>query len=343
MDTISTLYQLVQAAGCDYCIYDIGRRVTEISKTEFEQFENTQIPYPYPIQKTARFALVYWPLGQTNNPYIWFMNLPLNEESQVILASRNHFVAIIQEAMGGQITQGSEDKLPDNPYIKAPDAKKLAVVNAKLKQKLKLPPSKYLADCISYLSHQNWDNWQNLAIQGWADLLVRLNDPKVNQLFDDGFFEFPAEMKTELASLIEHEQLSRAAYRRIVRQLQNKDLDKTEQVTLLRCLAGFSDDAEFNQYLTELLSQEQTLDADLLAVISARCFAALGDPLLLSLYLEKIAAYPTDGLFEALFTDLVAIPNIRRCIFALLQNPNALPKTREALSKMVAGKYNAAH
>ncbi len=343
MNNISTLYQLVQAAGCDYCIYDIGRRVTEISKIEFEQFENAQQAYPFPIQKTARFALVYWPLGQTINPYIWFMNLPLNEESQLIEASRNHFVAIIQEAMGGKITEGGEGKLPDNPYIKAPDQKKLAMVNAKLKHKLKLAPSHYMADCISYLSHQTWDNWQSLAVQGWADLLVRLEDPKINQLFDNGFFEFPANMQAELASLIEHQQLNRATNRRIIRQLQNKTLEKTQKLTLLRCVSGCAGEPELNAYLTDLLNNEQALDADTLAVISARCFTSLTDPLLLSLFLETIARHPAEGLFEALFTDLVAIPNLRRSIFALLQNPNALPNTRVSLSKMVAGKYDATH
>lgn len=343
MKNLSTLFELVQTAGCDYCIYDIGRRVVEIPKSEFEHFENAQQAYPYPIQKTARFALVYWPLGQTDNPFIWFMNLPLNEESMLIEASRNHFVAIIQEAMGNKITEQGEQQLPDNPYIKAPDAKKLAMVNAKLKYKLQLPPSSYLADCISYLSHENWEQWQNLAVQGWADLLVRLEDPKIQQLFDHGFFEFPAQMKTELASLIEHQTLSRATNRRIIRQLQNTHVEKQEQLDLMRCLSGWSTENEFNQYLTQVLNTEQSLDADLLAVISARCFEALADPLLLTLYLEQIADHSAQGLFEALFTDLVAIPNLRRCIFALLQNPSALPKTRAALSEMVAGKYNATH
>lgn len=343
MKNISTLFELIQTSGCDYCIYDIGRRVADIPKAEFERFENAQQAYPFPIQKTARFALVYWPLGQTDNPFIWFMNLPLNEESMLIEASRNHFVAIIQEAMGNKITEQGDQQLPDNPYIKAPDAKKLAMVNAKLKYKLQLPPSNYLADCVSYLSHENWSQWQNLAVQGWADLLVRLDDPKIKQLFDNGFFEFPVQMKEELASLIEHQTLSRATNRRIIRQLQNKTLDKSEELSLLRCLSGWSADPEFNQYLTQVLNTDSSLDADLLAVISARCFEALADPLLLTLYLEQIATQSAQGLFEALFTDLVAIPSLRRCIFALLQNPAALPKTRVALSEMVAGKYNATH
>ncbi|KMT65296.1 DUF3549 family protein [Catenovulum maritimum] len=346
MQQISTLFQLVQSAGCDYCVFDFGRRISEISKTEFEQFENGTIPYPFPIQKTAKFALVYWPIGGVKNPYIWFMNLPLDEESNIVAASRNHFAAIIEEALGDQISSGSEQQaLPDNPYIKAPDQKKLAIINAKLKHKLGLPAASSLAQVEAMFSSANFDDWQSLQMQGLADFIAKLDDTKYQSYFDKCFFEIPEDLLTELASFIEHQSISRALFNKIVRQLETDFTDSNRNLALVRCIAAHANEQKFKALLTEQFNQKNSAcdSVNLLSILSARCWPALTDPLLLTLFLEHLAQSEKAGLFSALFTDLVALPSLRRLIFILLQDPNSLTQTRAAVQLMVKETYGTTH
>ena len=345
MQNISSLYQLVQFAGCDYCIFDVGRRVVEINKTTFEQFENGQLAYPYPIQSHAKFALVYWPMGQTDNPYIWFLNLPLDEESQIVPGSRNHFVAIIQEALGSDFAQQSDEQqqLPDNPYIKLPEQNKVALVNARIKDKFKREFSSLALSCLDFLQQEDKNNWQNLTVQGWADVLVQLANPKIQNLIQNEFWQLPTELQNQLIPILEHCELPRAFVNISTRQLE-KEQNPAQQLAILRLLAGHCEQANIQNWLTSKIAEEKTAEQmlDLLLILGARCWVALKDPLLLTVYLEKIAELPANN-FEALFRDAIALPSLRRPILALMQNPNALPKTRVAVTNMIKASYGTTH
>ncbi|MER2492949.1 DUF3549 family protein [Catenovulum sediminis] len=346
MSEVSSLFQLIQYAGCDYCVFDTGRRVSEINKETFEQFEKGLIPYPTPIQQSARFALVYWPLANPSNPFIWFLNLPLDEESQVIAGSRNHFVAIIQEAMGQSFAENSNEeqqKLPDNPYIKLPDSNKIAVVNAAVKRKLNQDTSTQMQACLDYLMHEKLENWRTLSVQGWADLLSKLDDPKIQSLFDKHFFDLPDEMLQEITPLIEHHRLSRALNNRLLKTLKSTSEFNVQSIQYLRCISAYSDLPPFIEWLTEQLqSNKENLTDDFYALIAGRCWNALQDPLVLSMYLENIAELK-QASFSALFKDLVSLPAIRRPILAMMQNPNALIKTRKAVTTMIREQYGTTH
>lgn len=70
MDTIHTLSQLLTASDCQYAIYDLGRRINPISQTQFAEIEKGSAPYPYPLQRKANLAIVYW--NEQKQPWIWF-------------------------------------------------------------------------------------------------------------------------------------------------------------------------------------------------------------------------------------------------------------------------------
>ncbi|EWH12327.1 hypothetical protein DS2_01360 [Catenovulum agarivorans DS-2] len=344
MQNISTLYQLVQYAGCDYCVFDVGRRVIDIDKTTFEQFEDGQQAYPYPIQSQAKFALVYWPIGQTDNPYIWFLNLPLDEESQVIPGSRNHFVAIIQEALGNDFAQQTDEQqqLPDNPYIKLPEQTKVAIVNARIKDKFNRSYSELAQACLDYLDQSDKAQWRNLTVQGWADILVQ-KDPKVHKLLQNEFWQLPDELQNQLIPILEHCELPKVLVNKSIRYLENENSEE-KQLAILRVLAGYCDQTSVQTWLTKQVSTDKPAEdiLNLLLIVGARCWVSLKDPLLLSVYLEKIADLPANN-FEALFRDAIALPSLRRPILALMQNPNALPKTRIAVSNMIKASYGTTH
>lgn len=53
MDTIRTLTALLQNSGCQYQIFDLGRRVQAMDNRQFAQVELGQQAYPFPLQRHA--------------------------------------------------------------------------------------------------------------------------------------------------------------------------------------------------------------------------------------------------------------------------------------------------
>ncbi len=358
MTSIQTLYQMLENADCDMLIFDTGRRIQEISIDTFKAFEDCRIAYPSPIQQQARFALIYWTKENKHNPYIWFMELPLDEESQLMPTSRNHFLGIVTEALGMDFATGNneEQQLPDNPYIKAPDEKKRALVNAKIKHHFKLSKSKDYKACLHYFDDIKTGDWKSLSIQGMADFCCHLDDPKNQFRLDSTFDLLDDNLKLELASLLEHCDLNKALTKRLIRQIQTliteiialSDVSLRQQqnqniVTTLRILASAADSDDFRALLTALLDTELGFSPDILSVIAARHWPVLNDDKCLITFLEHLAQHPQHYVFNALFADLIAIPSLRSRIFEHLKQAQSLPKTRLALSNMVKNSHDRTH
>ena len=60
MESIHTLTQLLTNSGCEYKIFDLGRRIQPVDNALFSSVEEGQQPYPYPIQRHAQIAIAYW-------------------------------------------------------------------------------------------------------------------------------------------------------------------------------------------------------------------------------------------------------------------------------------------
>lgn len=342
MNAISTLFELVRAAQCEYSIFDLGRRVQKIDNTEFERFEQNQTPYPYPIQQHAHFALLYWPQQKAENPYIWFLKFPLDEEGLLNLGARNHFVAIVEEALGGQITaEDEQQKLPDNPYVQLPNENKLAVLNAKFRQAAGSTTTPAYLACKDYFAAPGLQNWQSLSKQGMADFAVNLSDPATSKTFESVFFDLDADLLEQIVPLLEHVDISRSLARRICKSLVEAEFsDQNRLLTSLRILAGQAHGEAFSELLQKLLASHQGQSLDVLSILSARCWTAFAQQDNLIFFLEHLAQVPGSVAFESLFVDLVSQPLLRNQIFSLLKSGDQLPHTRNALTRMVAKQQN---
>jgi hypothetical protein len=58
VEPISTITEFLQTGGARLRFFDMGRRVDQLPRDRFLQFEKTEIPYPYPLQQQAWFALL---------------------------------------------------------------------------------------------------------------------------------------------------------------------------------------------------------------------------------------------------------------------------------------------
>ncbi len=352
MNTIDTISQLLQSSNSQYRFYDIGRKIEKISKEQFEKIEQNQIPYPTPSQGHACIAIAFWQ-KQSPQPYLWLLKLPLDERGLLNQGARNHFIAIIVEALGADLTQDAneqqEELLKNNPYLFTPAQYKLAALNSKIKFELKQPPSEYLAPFTSYLSADtSWDNWQTVGVQGITDFAVRINEnaskkEKNSELLSKALPHLPSEVLLPLCSALENEplpvELLTALITLFKAQLtsQKPATEQTVQLQqhLLRSLASSCQHPHVHQLISFLL-QQQTLAAELLITLSGRCWLALENSDNLIAFFEHLIATEEPALFNNIFKDLVAIPTLRPIVFQCMR----APERSDALSKAIGQLFN---
>lgn len=346
MDTIDTISQLLHSSNSQYRVYDIGRKIEKIPKEQFEKIELNQIPYPYPSQGHACIALAFWQQGSPV-PYLWLLKLPLDERGLLNQGARNHFIAIIIEALGNDLTQDANEHqealLKSNPYLYTPAQYKLAVLNSKIKVELKQSPSEYLASFSTYLSGKNgWHKWQAVGVQGISDFTVRLTENGYSQQLINALAHLPNEVLFPLCCALENEQFSVELLDALLAFLSSKLLPVEPsqaqeyieiQQHLLRSIASNCQHPHVVEFIATLLAQENVAP-ELLITLSGRCWLALANTQQLMLFLEHLIACNDQALFNSIFKDLVAIPVIRPILFQCMRTPERSNALAQAIGQL---------
>ena len=336
---ISTLGELLSAAGTQWRAYDIGRRITKIDKKQFAQIESTQQAYPYPLANHAFIAIQFWDNSATLDPYVWFLKFPLDEQSKLIAASRDHFANMVLEALGTEITgEQAQGKLDNNPYVFTPNANKLAAFNALLKRELNRPASQYYEYAELYFSGKLPEEaWQNVAIQGLADFAFRLDHANNAANLFATWSTLPIQVKQPLSAMLEHVSietvLSEVLYTECLSSLKNQNLEQL--ICNLRALSNSKAQGLLTQAIDLILADDLANEADVLLTLTGRCWAAFSDQSRLFYLLDKAASNTqVDGLFTSIFADLVVIPTLRPHVLAILRAENRSETLSRAIGRL---------
>lgn len=322
MDTISSISELLSLSKSQYRIYDLSRTVTKLSKESFEKIENNQLPYPTPNQGHAHIAIAFWQENKAA-PYLWFVKLPLDERGLLNQGARNHFIAIIMEALGNDLSQDPTEKqeelLKSNPYHFTPSQYKLAYLNSELNYSLTKSSSQFLADCEKYFSGElGWDNWHNIGVQGITDYVVRLNDEKAKlQALCAAIPHLDKHVLSPLCSALENSSLSVELIEHLTNRF-NAEEDSAIKLDLLRALATSS----AHPFVISLIENEldDTISEEMLIVIAGRNWQALAEQSRMKKFLETLASKGNMQLFAAIFKDLVSVPLLRPIVFACMRD-----------------------
>lgn len=340
MSTMITLGQFISDAGAQFMVYDLGRRVQPIDKETFNLIEIAEVPYPYPILQHANLALVFW--TEPHQPFIWFVKFSLDEQGYLSLQDRNQFIEMVLSALGKNITQDIPNKqqqeLAHHPFNFTPSNEKLAVFNALIRQALKLPPSSQYQTAINYFSDLSNDSldsmhsWENIGLQGIADICIRPNEEQ-NALAIIRAFDLQIEQITvACCQCLEHIEIPASLAADIFDRFK-----KCTQIHLktffLRALAS---DANLSSQAIEILHQQNQLNTDFLVSIAARNWTGLQTPKILHLFVEALAKQEQQ-VFNQIFKDLVTIPLLRNQLLDLLRDPNR----SDRLSHSIDGLFKA--
>jgi len=327
MNTITSISELLSLSNSQYRIYDIGRKIDKISKQTFTQIELNQIAYPSPSQGHAFIAIAFWQKKNTQ-PYLWFIKFPIDERGLLNQGARNHFIAIIVEALGSDLTvnpsEHQEELLKSNPYHFTPSQYKLASLNSIICHELKHKMSGHLDHCKAYfLNQESWTDWEKIGVQGITDFVAILSEGKNDEYLVNALPHLPEQVLIPLCSALENHTLSFNLIAAIIQRIENDSSKNSEiiKLHLVRSLASSTDHSHVIKLIEQLLSKKQ-VSVDLLIVLAGKCWHILEDQCRMMIFLELLVKNNEQQLFMAIFRDLIAIPLIRPILFQSIRSEN---------------------
>jgi len=345
--TFSTLVELIQYFSSSnkksFKVYDMGRRISEISLSGFIDFEQANIPWPTPLLQSAWFAICFNSSSTDTN--FWFLKFPLDEQGKLIQASRDDYIAQFIAQIDGKVRADNQltNKNVESIYGFKPSEEKLANINAIYKAQLGLEASKYFHEVVDYLNEKNnkkLSNWQHLGYQGIADFCSRLTtQPKLVKLLSDHLtsvnYSIPQTVLNSFASCLEHLCLPKSLEKK---WLNNIDFTQLEQViTGLRVVSLSQTPKIQTEFIKSCLNSKFKTYIELLALISGRNWECLHNPELMLLYLEALAVNSEgEQSFTILCHDLMFIPGMREYVLEQFRNPKRSEQLTTAIGLLYA-------
>lgn len=347
MSTISSISELLKLSGSQYRIFDMGRKIDKLSKDNFTKIEANQIPYPFPSQGHAFIAIAFWQ-KQNSQPYLWFVKLPLDERGLLNLVARDHFIAIIIEALGAELnivpSEQQEELLKSNPYHFTPAQYKLAYLNSVISTEIKNDSSQFFSGALRYLSGETtWQDWQEVGVQGLNDFAARLSDKQNQEILLNALPHLPKPVLQPLCSALENVKLPVELVDTLIKafeKINNSDEDNqaTQSSFLLRSLASSCEHPHVNSFIHTLIehaaSSKTALSEELAIVLAGRCWQAFNNEQQIMAFFELLVKQQDIEVFQAIFKDLVAIPALRPLIFQCMRSPNRSNELSKAIGML---------
>ncbi|WP_110666170.1 DUF3549 family protein [Salinicola halophilus] len=333
---MQTLSDFFKQTNADVAIFALGRRVQMMPREAFETFEREQTPWPLPWQGQAQLACaIRWP--EMDDPAIWFIALPLDEQAMLSPAARDAFLERLLRTIGSTPGAASGDAAPvenlmqDNPVAFDPEVHQRALLHAWLSRHFDRPVSPHAELARRYLANEETVSWQMVGLQGLADLVV---DPNA---LEEGTWqrrlpELPREVLLPLCYLLEHGHASESLVEALIAQLSpawaQGDLEL--YCALIRAVVG-SDSALASAWLEAWLDETPARAADCLVAVAARGWHHLEHETRLERFLNRLATCEKLN-FRRVIRDLALIPRLRLPIVMMLRQA----PTESAVGRRVA-------
>ena len=330
-----SISQFVAKSGAQMRVFDLGRRISKIGQSEFEAFENLARPYPTPYLRHAWVGILSWNAKEPGQHNIWFLKLPLDEQNILQPGPRDAF---LQHWL--QVVQYPDQEHGEAPCSYKPDGNRMAYFHAQALRTLKQPTTQFYATARGYLSGDTgWDNWQQLGLQGLAEVVCRLDEDNNSKLLTAAMPHLPPVPRNVLLGFLENAapdvHLTGAIMDALAKQM-SAGADAAQLAAFCRGLSGSVSTTHRQQVLNLVLQHPVAAEAEVLSAIGSRCWQDLEDECL-HRYLEVLASAGQD-MFLALVADLMTLPGKRQQILEAFRNP----ERSEALGAAIGTLMQAA-
>ncbi|MFT6153117.1 MAG: hypothetical protein ACJA1X_000454 [Bermanella sp.] len=331
------LSQYLSELDGQYRLYDVGRRIRKLDKTQFQQFENSEIAYPFPYLQHAWLALYISQKNEVGNETLWFLKWPLDEQGKLIQYVRDdlvmRLVRLSEQPLNVQADTEIEDPLKDNSFSFNPDDIRRANLSAMINHSQHRKPSSYYDTVVRYLqagtlNSNELTHWQNLGMQGIADVAAKCNEHEAS--LKACLTTMPSEVYLAFGQCLEHSNVSYAIASAVLNRLK-ADLQKTHNASAveasLRIIGPcFSDQLRIEAWQLWMNSDYKNNVACVLA-FATRNFDDLGfmpetiTPFLITLAEFNQQGSETFSVFSKIVGDLLFLPGIRNLLLNALRDP----------------------
>ncbi|GAA5525004.1 hypothetical protein Maes01_01564 [Microbulbifer aestuariivivens] len=362
MSTAATLSALIAEADFNLRWFDLGRRLRPVSRAEAEAFESGAAPWPHPYLRHAWTGLLLWP-KEGGEPIVWFLRLPLDEQGKLQLPVRDGFLRRLDEALrasgngqprcGGQSqrvqpsAEALDQALQTSGLLYEPAPERQATFHARSSLLLKRPASSHYTRALAYLENPQDMAWEQLALQGIADLAARwqehrdLLERRMNDLAPPVFISLCQCLESET---IDHRiagAIAARGRRAIAGNLAAETAEETgnhaEVTAAIRGLSHSVAQGLRRQFLNEVLQSAAATDGEVLAAIGSRCADELEDSALTSAWLASLAKSQSQSTFNLLLTDLMYLAPVRTSILTAVRDPQRPESVAGAFGKFLHG------
>lgn len=341
MSQIATISEFLLQAGTEYRVFDTGRTIRSISTQQFLEIENALSKPQFPRAQHAWFAIIFWNKTLSKQHYIWFVKLPIDEQGFIVAAARNHYLQIIIDALGQQLEQAPSKnaQLPDNPYSFIPNQHQLADFTSISRAHLALGQSDFYQAAKAYLKQPQSTDWQDVPVQGIADLATQINQPEIESLLLQHFSALAEPVKFALLTSFENQPLTKKTAELIKHYLLNNPNNPIIWQQGLRALSQSPTKQLVEDLLNHAVSSDLASDQNLLSVISGRLWHYLITPQMLRSFLNAVANCDTSStLFVAIYRDLVQVPVLRLNMLEMLRWQDKSPELTRGVGKLFGGQ-----
>lgn len=335
-----SISQFVEKSGAQMRIFDLGSRIRKISKADFASVESQSKPYPHPYLKHAWLGILTWNPKKEGQHNIWFLKLPLDEQNFLQPGPRDAFLQHWLNTL-----QYPDKEHGEAPCYYKPDQHRMAYFHATAVAVLGQEHTRYYDTTRAYCSgDMGWDNWQQLGLQGLAEIVVNIDRDNNAQLVAQAITNMPQAPLNTLLGFLENIRPDHALSIAINDRLAEAIKQNPSAADLAAFVRAISDSQNIPQrrlLLLAILQHEQAKDIEVLASISSRCTEDLSAELLHA-YLEALAQNNQgQEAFNALIGELMLQPGMREHILTAFRKPERSEVLSSAIGALMSGVRNS--
>ena len=337
-----TLSEFLLQTDTQIRVFDLGRRISKITLSDFQRFEQGEIAYPYPYEQTAWVGLLYWNKKDKTQHNIWFLRMPLDETGHIQLSARDEFMHLLLSRFSEHMKSEDKDQamdhvLKDNPYVFKPTDDKLAIFHSKALLILQQSPSQFFNDVLTYIQSNDYEQWQHLGIQGITDLAVRQDKDEIHKALVHAMPKIPDQAFNALCQSLENETIDIEFAKTIAARILSTS-DNQLIANGVRALAMCQSKQFKQETIYAVLEKVEPNISIVLIAITAKAWEVLFDEKTLTLFLEKLSSTNSGPeLFNSLIQDLMFMPGLREKILTEFRSPDR----SDNLSKSVGEFFQA--
>lgn len=315
-------------------VFDMGRRIEEIPAELFASIERQEQAYPTPYLKHAWLGILSWHQDQPGQHHIWFVKLPLDERNLMQTGPRNAFLHYWK-----QVINTPNQEHGEAPFNFKPDAGRMAYFHALAVQVLSQTPTAYYSQARDYLAgQQGWDKWQDIGLQGLAEVVARLQVDNNNTILIEAMPHIPTVVRNAVLNFLENTQPDQdltLAINDSLAVVVTGSPTAPDLAAYARALSNSENIQQRQLLILAILQHPLNKSVELLAAIGSRCWRDLKDDLLLT-YLECLARNEQGrGAFNALLADILTLPNMKVEVMAVLASPECSSELSQAFTDLV--------